>query len=121
MPYAQTSVKRAGPTATILCVRTRASGSGSSGSTPMAPPRSAASARRRNASLQWSVGMLCANNTCGILLRGGDLFDTGGGELEQLVEPRARERRSLRGRLHLHERACARHDDVHVDLGLRIL
>ena len=43
------------------------------------------------------------------------------GEVEQLVEPRAVERHLLRGRLHLHETPVARHDDVDVDVGVRIL
>jgi hypothetical protein len=39
--------------------------------------------------------MLCANSIDGVLLGGCDLVDAAGGELEQLVEPRARERRLL--------------------------
>src|SRR5437868_1832427 len=120
-PYADTIVKSAEPSATSRCVRKPASRSRSSRSTPMSPPRNAASASRRSASLQWSVGMLCANSTRCLLLRGCDLFDACGGELEQLVESCAREGRPLRSRLHLDELAVAGHDDVHVDFGLRVL
>ena len=40
---------------------------------------------------------------------------------EQLVEMGARERRALRGRLHLDQAAVAGHHDVGVDLGGRVL
>ena len=43
------------------------------------------------------------------------------GEVEQLVEPRAVERHPLGRRLHLDEAPVAGHDDVHVDVGVRVL
>ena len=45
----------------------------------------------------------------------------GGAELEQAVELRAVERLALGRALHLHEAPAARHDDVEVDLGARVL
>src|SRR6266545_1957127 len=43
------------------------------------------------------------------------------GEVQQRVEASAGERRLLGGPLDLHELSAAGHDDVHVDLGARIL
>ena len=43
------------------------------------------------------------------------------GELEQVVEVRALERRALAGRLDLDQAALAGHHDVRVDLGARVL
>src|SRR5438132_869877 len=120
-PYADTIVKSADPTETRRCVRRPASRSRSSRSIPIAAPSTAASARRSNASSQLSVGMLCAKSSSGFLLCDGDLLDSRGRELEQVVESRARERRAFGGRLHLDERAFAGHDDVHVHFRLRVL
>src|ERR671928_148796 len=58
-PYAETIVKSAEPSETSRCVRRPASRSRSSRSSPIAAPRAAASASRRNTSHQSSVGRLC--------------------------------------------------------------
>src|SRR5438552_4927609 len=121
-PYAPTIVKRADPTETSKCVRRPASRSRISRSKPISPPSSAASASRRSDSSQLRVGSaLDASCSNGFLLSNSQLFDSCSRELEQLVEPRARERRLLSRGLHLDERAVARHDDVHVHLRLRVL
>src|SRR5919201_3118713 len=121
-PYAETIVNSAEPTETRRCVLSPASRSRSSRSRPRKPPRAAASATRSNASGQPSVGMLDASScTNGLELLLGDLLDPAAGELEQIVELLPRERRALRGRLHLHEPSVAGDDDVHVDLRVRIL
>src|SRR5438128_171195 len=120
-PYAETIVKSADPTPTSRCVRRPASRSRSSRSIPIAPPSTAASASRSNASSQLSVGMLCTKSSSCFLLRDGDLLDPLGRELEQVVESRARKRRAFGGRLHLDQRTFAGHDDVHVHFGLRVL
>ena len=54
-------------------------------------------------------------------LRDRDLLDPGLRQLEQLVEANAGEGHLLRGRLHLDQPPVAGHDDVHVDLGGRVL
>ena len=54
-------------------------------------------------------------------LRRRELLDPAGGEVEQLVEQLPREGVALGGRLHLDEPPVAGHDDVHVDLGARVL
>src|SRR5438128_3700536 len=121
-PYAPTIVKSAEPSATSRCVRSPASRSRSSRSTPIKPPSTAASASRSSDSSQFSVGRLldasCSN--CFFLCR-RDVLDSGRRELEQLVEVCAAERRLLSGRLYLDERAVPSHDDVHVHLGLGVL
>ena len=50
-----------------------------------------------------------------------DPRDPGRGKVEQLVEAGPRERGRLGRRLHLDQAPVARHDDVHVDLGGRVL
>src|SRR5436190_7664756 len=120
-PYADTIVNSAEPTDTSMCVRNHASRSRISRSTPIAPPSTAASTSRRSASVQSSVGMLCAKSSNGLFLRGAELLDPSGSELEQLVELLACERRPLRRRLHLDQLGGIRHHDVHVHLGLRVL
>ena len=55
------------------------------------------------------------------LLEPGEVVDAGGGEIEQLVQPAAIERHPLGRRLHLDEQALARHHDVEVDVGGRVL
>src|SRR2546421_10395281 len=118
-PYAPTIVKRAEPGATRRWLRTPASRSRSSRSTPISPPSTAASASRRSDSSQFREGsVLDASCSNGLFLGGCQLFDSHRGELEQLVETRSRERRSLGGRLHLDESGVAGHDDGHVHLGL---
>src|SRR3954463_14040329 len=121
-PYAPTIVNSADPSETSRCVRSPASRSRSSRSMPMSPPRPAASDNRNRASPQWRLGrVLAARCSNSFLLCGGELFDPLGRELEQLVEPRAAERLLPRRRLPLDERTFARHDDVHVHVGLRVL
>src|SRR3954451_8990188 len=120
-PYAPAIVNSAAPTATRRCVRSPASRSRNSRSSPTEPPRTPASAIRSRASSQLRLSELDASCCNGFVLCGDELFDAAGRELEQLVEARARERRPLRGRLHLDERGVAGHDDVHVDLGRRVL
>src|SRR6266540_7497783 len=121
-PYAPTIVNSAEPSATSRWVRRPASRSRSSRSTPIRPPSSAASASRSTDSSQFRVGRLldASCNNC-FFLGGGQLFDTARGELEQVVQPRAAERRPFGGRLHLDEGALAGHHDVHVHLRLRVL
>src|SRR3954470_4951812 len=114
-------VKSAAPTETSRCVRRPASRSRSSRSSPIIPPSTPASVSRSSASSQLSDGIaLDASCSNGFVLGGGELLDAPGGELEQLVEARAAERRPLRRRLHLHQRAPSGHDDVHVHLGGRV-
>src|SRR2546426_5024416 len=120
-PYAPTIVKSAEPRATSRCVRSPASRSRSSRSTPISPPSTAASASRSSDSSQFSVGSaLDASCSNGLLLYGSELVDPGRSELEQLVETLTRERRPLRRRLYLHECTVTGHDDVHVHLGLGV-
>src|SRR5438874_8776519 len=121
-PYAPTIVNSADPSATSKCVRRPASRSRSSRSTPIRPPRIAASESRRSDSSQLSVGrLLDASCSNGFFLRGRELLDAPRSELEQVVEAGPAEGRPLGGRLHLDQGAVAGHDDVHVDLGGRVL
>src|SRR2546423_10626348 len=55
------------------------------------------------------------------LLGRAQRLDAGGGEREQVVEVRARQRRALGGGLHLHERPVAGHHDIGIHLGDRVL
>src|SRR5438876_8777557 len=117
-PYAETIVKSAEPSETSRCVRRPASRSRSSRSTPIAAPSTAASASRSTTSHQSRVGMLCTHR---VLLRLPDAEDAGRCEIEHVVEPLPPEDRALGRRLHLDELSVARHHDVHVHLGLRVL
>src|SRR5919204_3508163 len=99
-PYAETTVKSAEPSETSRCVRSPASRSRSSRSSPIAAPSTAASARRRTSSGESSVGTL---GTDRLPLSFADLLDPGCGEIEHLVEPVPAEGDLLRGRLHLDE------------------
>src|SRR5438445_585050 len=120
-PYAETIVNRHEPSDTSKCVRSPASRSRSSRSTPIARPRPAATTRRTSASQLDRDGMSVARSVDRLLLVHRELLDPGRGELEQLVEPLAVERHALGGRLHLDEVPLARHHDVEVDLGVRVL
>src|SRR5256714_4668269 len=117
-PYAETIVKSAEPSETSRCVRSPASRSRSSRSSPIAAPSTAASASRSRTSHESRVGMLCTER---VPLRVADLRDPGVGEVEHLVERGSREGRALRRRLHLDEVAASGDDDVHVHLGARVL
>src|SRR5207253_9142233 len=122
-PYAETIVKSADPTPTSRCVRRPASRSRSSRSIPTAPPSTAARNSRSRASSHGSDGIAALSKRSlehGVLqIR--DAHDARCGELEQLVEPFARERVALRRRLHLDQPRIAGHDDVHVRLRGRVL
>src|SRR2546423_11328500 len=107
MPYADVIVKSAEPTDTSRCVRSPASRSRSSRSTPIAPPSTAARTSRRSDSSQLSVGRLCAKSSNGFFLRGADLVDSRRRQLEQLVKLLPREGGALCRRLHLHQLARA--------------
>src|SRR5436305_9363563 len=121
-PYAETIVKRAEPIETSMCVRSPASRSRSSRSTPITPPSTAARPILRRSSQYGSSGSVLAARSIGCLaLVEGDLLDATRGQLEQRVELGARERLPLGGRLHLDEAPVAGHRDVHVDLGGRVL
>src|SRR5947207_980226 len=120
-PYAETIVKSAEPTDTSRCVRSPASRSRSSRSRPSTAPSAAASATRPRISAQEREGILDASSTSGFLLRRRDPSDPDRRQLKKLVQALARERFLLGGRLHLDEPAVTGHDDVHVDLGARIL
>src|SRR4051794_23001301 len=80
--------------------------SGGSGSRPIVPP----SIRSSSRSL-WSLRVASTRRTELPRDRGGlggaQTLDADLGEREQLVEMGARQRRALRGRLHLHEAAVA--------------
>src|SRR6266550_1516688 len=124
-PYAETSVKSAEPTQTTRCVRSPACRSRSSRSSPMAPPRAAATKRRSSTSGQPIVGgttialrELTRDRLC---LQRRDLADPGRREREQLVERLSLERVALGRRLHLDEAPVAGHHDVHVGVGARVL
>src|SRR5436190_11771073 len=104
-----------------MCVRSPAAFSSSSRSSPITPPSSAATARRRSAPSQPTDGRSAKGSLDGGTLLLADLLDRHPGELEQLVELRTRERVALRRRLHLDEPAVAGHDDVQVDVGGRVL
>src|SRR5512133_882609 len=119
-PYAETSVNSADPTDTSMCVRKPASRSRSSRSSPMAPPRAAATASRSRICPQVRDG----TSASGIeyrFLGFADRLDPRRAEVEQLVQPGPVEGRALRGRLHLDETAAPGHDEVEVDLGPRVL
>src|SRR5579862_2326026 len=120
-PYAPTSVNRAAPSDTSRCVRTPASRSRISRSTPTAAPRPAATASRSSTSAPPSEPRLLARSIDRLSLDELELLDPGRGEVEQLVELLAVERHALCGRLHLDEAAVARDDDVHVGVGGRVL
>src|SRR5438094_2965167 len=96
-------VKSAEPSATSRCVRSPASRSRSSRSTPIKPPSTAASASRSSDSSQFSVGRLDASCSNGFLLHCGEFLYPDRREFEQLVEPRAAERGPLGRRLYLDE------------------
>src|SRR5947209_11850612 len=124
-PYAETSVKSAEPTETTRCVRRPACRSRSSRSNPIAPPSTAATKRRRRTCGQASDGTpatatLRKCNRGRLRLPLADLADSGGRQLEQLVEQLAGERIALRRRLHLDQATVAGHDDVHVGVGARV-
>src|SRR5262249_6122441 len=120
--YAETIVNSAEPRETRMCVRKPASRSRSSRSKPIAPPRAPASARRRRTSPQPSEGIaLSKHGLEGGALHLGDLVDSLGGEIEEEVEQLARERRTLGRGLYLDDATGARHDDVHVQVGRRVL
>src|SRR5919199_1890663 len=117
-PYAETIVNSAEPSETSRCVRSPASRSRSSRSSPIAAPSAAASASRSRTSHQSSVGRL---RTERVLLGVADPGDPGLREVEHRVEPGAAEDGPLGRRLHLDELFVVGHDDVHVDLRPRIL
>src|SRR5688572_235318 len=112
--YAETRKKSAEPSETSRCVRSPASRSRSSRSRPIAPPSPAATKSLIATSSHESSGK-------GVLLCPRDLCDPSRREVEQLVELLAGERQAFGGRLHLDELAVARHHDVHVGLGGRVL
>ena len=56
-----------------------------------------------------------------LFLHGAQLLDPIGRERQQLVERGARQRRALRGRLHLDQAAFSCHNDVGVDLRIGVL
>src|SRR5439155_15165801 len=120
-PYAPAIVNSAEPSETSRWVRKPASRSRSSRSIPTAPPSAAASASRNRASSQESDGRLAASSIERLPLRLADLGDPRSGQVEQRVEPFAVERRPLGRRLHLDQPPLARHDDVEIDLGARVL
>src|SRR5205085_6253053 len=91
-PYAEVIVKSAEPSETSRCVRSPASRSRSSRSSPIAAPKAAASASRSRTSHQSSVGRLCTERA---LLGVANLRDPGLREVEHLVERVARESRLL--------------------------
>src|SRR4051794_6277836 len=124
-PYAETSVNNADPSETTRCVRSPACRSRSSRSSPIAPPRAAATNRRSSTSGQPIVCVtmsplreLTRDRLC---LQGRDLADPSRGELEQLVERLAGEWVALGRRLHLDEAPVSGHHDVHVGVGARVL
>src|SRR3954447_21250999 len=99
-----------------------ASRSRSSRSTPIAPPRIAATPSRSTTCQSLSVGIALAARSCNrVVLVAPEVVDAGGGEVEQVVESRAVERHALGGGLHLDEAAVAGHHDVDVHLGVRVL
>src|SRR5215210_2105406 len=111
-------VKSAAPTETSRCVRSPASRSRNSRSSPIAPPSTAARTTRRTMSSEESSGK---DGLHGALLRLGDRLDPCGGQVEHLVELVAGVALALRGRLHLDQPPVAAHDDVEVDLCARVL
>src|SRR4051795_3232896 len=120
-PYAETIVNNAEPSETSRCVRMPASRSRISRSNPIAAPSAHAIDSRSNASQPSSAGMLLTRDIDRLLLQRRELVDPTGGEVEQLVEPLAGERDLLSGRLHFDEAPVAGHDDVDVDVRVRVL
>src|SRR6185437_8760860 len=120
-PKAETIVNSAAPIATSMWVRSPASCSRHSRSIPIAAPSAAATASRAQMLAQLSSWTSLARSIDRLPLRGGELVDPDRREIEQLVEPGAIERDLLGGRLHLDEPAVAGHDDVQVDVGVRVL
>src|SRR6476646_1140978 len=114
-------VKRADPSDTSRCVRIPASRSRSSRSKPTAPPSAPATERRSSASQPLSAGISLTRSCNGLLLEALQVLDPGCGQVEQLVEPGAVERHLLRRRLHFDETSVVRHDDVDVDVRVRVL
>src|ERR687884_1296866 len=108
-PYAETIVKSAEPSDTSKCVRSPASRSRISRSSPIAAPSAAASASRSRTSHQSRVGRLCTERA---LLGVADPRDPGLREVEHPVERLPRESGPLRRRLHLDELALTGDDDV---------
>src|SRR5512133_2552916 len=115
---AETSVNRAAPTETSMCVRSPASRSRSSRSKPIAPPSTAASPTRKRISSQLSSGN---GRLHGVTLRFQDLLDSKRREVEHLVELIPREPLALGRRLHLDQASVPAQDDVDVDLRARVL
>src|SRR4051794_9943611 len=103
-----------------MCVRRPAAFSSSSRSRPITPPIAAAAAMRASESSQVISG-LAARSVDSTLLLSPDELDSARGQAEQLVELVASEGHLLCGRLHLDEPSVARHHDVQVDVGLRVL
>src|SRR6266540_2482013 len=120
-PYAPTIVNRQAPSETSRCVRTPASRSRSSRSTPTDAPSAAAIASRPTASQSPRACALVARSINRLLLARRELVDAGGGEIEQRIQSVAVEGHALRGRLHLDEASVPRHHDVQIDLGARVL
>src|SRR4051794_21993214 len=120
-PYAEMTVKSAEPSETSRCVRMPASRSRSSRSTPIAPPRSAAAPSRKSTWKSLSVGTALAARSCNrLVLMLLQVRDSRGCEIEQVVEAGAVERDALGRRLHLDEAAVTGHDDIDVDVGVRV-
>src|SRR4051794_25008095 len=88
---------------------------------PTAAPRPAATTSRSTASQPPIAVALLARSIDGLLLARRQLLDAACCEVEEVVEPFAVERNTFRGRLHLDESPVARHDDVEVDVGARVL
>src|SRR5437763_7452461 len=120
-PKAETIVNSAEPSDTNKWVRIPASRSRSSRSKPTAAPSPPATARRPSASHPFSDGISLTRNRNGLLLETQQVLDPRRSEIEQLVQPLALERNFLRRRLHFDEPPVTRHDDVHVDVGVRVL
>src|ERR1051326_4387215 len=121
-PYAETIVNSAAPRHTSRCVRRPASRSRSSRSKPIAPPSTAASERRARLSSQPSDGIVLSNGRLersALRLRDGS--DPLPREIEKLVQQLARARVALRRCLHLDDASVARHHNIHVHLGSRVL
>src|SRR6476469_9127403 len=116
--YALTSVNSAEPTQTTRCVRSPACRSRSSRSRPIEPPSAAATVSRRRMCGQLGALEIAANS---IRLLLADQPAAALREVEQLTEQLARERILLRRRLHLDQPPIARHDHVHVGVGVRVL
>src|SRR3954468_10791339 len=92
-PYAETIVNNAEPSDTSRCVRMPASRSRISRSKPIAAPSAHAIVNRSSASQLPSDGMvLITKRIDRLLLQRGELVDPARGEVEQLVQPLARER-----------------------------